>query len=298
MKTSIFLTATGAILAIASPLLQERNLHTATDVVIEWVTVTVTAGAKPTVFGPGRKLRKSSTTSTTSTTPAPVPEPAPVTVAAIPEPETTPPPAPVEVPVTTEAPAPAPTTAAAKVEPVATQVAPASGDYQDTALYHHNRHRFNHSADALSWGQTYADYAEQVANTCKFAHDLTPGGGGYGQNLAMYGTTSDPESLGASKALAMGVTGGWYNGEINKYPGSNYGNPNTDMSAFHEWGHYSQMVWKETQQVGCFTKYCPPGSMNDMGSWFTVCNYYPPGNMGGGYAANVLPPQGQDTIVV
>ncbi|KAM7189346.1 hypothetical protein V8F33_010125 [Rhypophila sp. PSN 637] len=60
----------------------------------------------------------------------------------------------------------------------------------------------------------------------------------------------------ADKAMASGVNGGWYNCEINKYPRSNYGKPNPDTSAFHDWGHFSQMVWKGCKQVGRCTQYC------------------------------------------
>jgi hypothetical protein len=37
------------------------------------------------------------------------------------------------------------------------------------------------------------------------------------------------------------------------------------------------MIWKGTQKVGCATHFCAPGTMNSMGSWYTVCNYYPAG---------------------
>ncbi|KAI7741612.1 hypothetical protein M8C21_026859 [Ambrosia artemisiifolia] len=37
-------------------------------------------------------------------------------------------------------------------------------------------------------------------------------------------------------------------------------------------GHYTQMIWKKTQKVGCGRTKC------DDGSYIVVCNYDPPGN--------------------
>jgi hypothetical protein len=92
----------------------------------------------------------------------------------------------------------------------------------------------------------------------------------------MYGAT-DAEGLGASTCAAQAITNMWYNGELNQYPSGGYGG-NPDMSGFHDWGHYSQVVWAGTNKVGCATQYCPPGTMfGGMGAWYTVCNYGPPG---------------------
>lgn len=57
---------------------------------------------------------------------------------------------------------------------VATPSAPAAtpSDLASTAVYHHNIHRTNNSAPAMTWGSTYAGYAATVAASCKFAHDL------------------------------------------------------------------------------------------------------------------------------
>lgn len=56
----------------------------------------------------------------------------------------------------------------------AAQDAPAASptDLASTAVYHHNIHRANNSAPAMTWGSTYAGYAATVAASCKFAHDL------------------------------------------------------------------------------------------------------------------------------
>lgn len=79
-------------------------------------------------------------------------------------------------------------------------------------------------------------------------------------------------------AIAQAITQMWYNGEVDLYPSSSYGQANPDFSNFEGWGHYSQMVWVGSTQVGCAAQYCPAGTMEpSMAAWFSVCNYYPAG---------------------
>lgn len=126
-----------------------------------------------------------------------------------------------------------------------------------------------------------------------FSRDI--GGGGYGQNLGMAGGTNAASASGTNEG-AKAVTNQWYNGEVNDYPGYG-GEPN--MGSFGQWGHFSALVWAGTTRVGCVTKLCRAGSaMGSMDSWYTVCNYGPPGNVGGAYAANVKRPQGQANVIV
>lgn len=116
------------------------------------------------------------------------------------------------------------------------------------------------------------------------------GGGGYGQNLAMWGSTNNPEAFGATGSVARAASNGWYNGELNDFPSSDYGKDSPNMANFSKWGHYSQLIWKETKKVGCATHFCPAGTMYDnMGSWYTVCNYYPAG-MFSAAKPNLSPP--------
>ena len=184
MKSSVLLATCGAILATAGPILQGRRLFTKTDVVVQYVTVTVTDGDTATVFDrPGTRPKITLTTSTaaepstTSEAPAPPPPAStsePVAQAApVPTPEPSPEPAPVvesSAPVAQAAqpssePAPAPVTTTAQA------AAAQPTDYSSTALYHHNIHRFNHSAGALEWSDEHAGFAQTLADTCNFAHD-------------------------------------------------------------------------------------------------------------------------------
>lgn len=164
-----------------------------------------------------------------------------------------------------------------------------SSDYQQGILDAHNIHRANHSVSGLAWDDRMASIAAQIAASCVYAHDTSTGGGGYGQNIGAGSPPSDIPSM---------ISDLMYNDEINYYPG--YGGE-PDMSNFHLWGHFSQIVWKSTTSVGCATQYCPGGLANTGGGvspYFTVCNYSPPGNFGGQYGANVLAPLGQPTFSI
>jgi len=149
----------------------------------------------------------------------------------------------------------------------------------------------------MSWLDEIATYAENTANTCNFAHDMTQGSGGYGQNLAMWATSDNAAALGEAGAIGMATHDMWYNGEFNGFLPSYYGEDSPDMSNFESWGHFSQLVWKDSNQLGCYAKLCAKGTMySDMDAWFMVCNYRPAGNMGGSYGDNVLKPLGEATV--
>jgi hypothetical protein len=80
------------------------------------------------------------------------------------------------------------------------------------------------------------------------------------------------------------ITELFYNNEVGNFDGLyGQGTPSNinDGSAFDGWGHFSQIVWKSTTQIGCATYDCSGrGLANTGGSvppHFTVCNYKPAG---------------------
>jgi uncharacterized protein YkwD len=130
----------------------------------------------------------------------------------------------------------------------------------------HNRVRARHCAGPLTWSPKLAAVAQQWANSlrdkgCMFGHS----NGAYGENLAA-GTTGtlDPEAV-----VKM-----WYD-EV-----AHYRFPNGGFSA--QTGHFTQVVWRGTTQVGCGRSQC-----KDMDIW--VCEYDPAGNWEGQYRENVRP---------
>ncbi|KAF8862673.1 PR-1-like protein, partial [Acephala macrosclerotiorum] len=157
-------------------------------------------------------------------------------------------------------------------------------DYQSTAIYHHAKHRANHSASALEWDDTLATYALATANTCVFAHDMTEGVGGYGQNLAAYGTSGDVSSLDKSTLVADAITNQWYYGEAANVP---YGQDSPATSNVPEFLHFTAVVWEATTKVGCATVECAAGTIFSYASLYTVCDYSSEGNVLGTFIANV-----------
>lgn len=149
----------------------------------------------------------------------------------------------------------------------ATNNAPVDGPAA-AMLAAHNRYRRDHCAPPLRWSEKLARVAQTWADTlnkrgCVFEHSPDSR---YGENLAFY---SPPQSADAST-----VVSGWYK-EIAKY---NFKKPGFSF----ETGHFTQVVWKRTTELGCAMTTC-----NNAAIW--VCNYNPPGNFRRQYRDNVAP---------
>ncbi|KFZ06970.1 hypothetical protein V501_06901 [Pseudogymnoascus sp. VKM F-4519 (FW-2642)] len=330
MRSSAIVLAGLSALALAAPVQKRAYV---TDVVIDYVTVFVTEGLSTTKTSSSVVPTTTSTPPVVtptivapvltdaifleSTTPEPIPTPTPTPEPIVETPTPTPTP---EAPVTTQAPqqavvvdtTPAVTTPVVQETPVqaapvvqttaaaAPVASPAGTDYKSAVLFHHNVHRTNHSAPALTYSDELAGYAAQLAKTCVFKHDTSIGGGGYGQNLAQSGSSGDEKSRDPATISGGAISNQWYNGELPLFDPSMYGKNDPDMSNFHSWGHFSQVVWKGTGTVGCATVFCDTGSpmfSAPFSGWYTVCNYGSPGNVGGQYAANVLKPLGKSAVV-
>ena len=148
-------------------------------------------------------------------------------------------------------------------------------DQQSAFMRVHNDARAEVGVTPLMWDPTLAAYAQewanQLAKSGKFEHRPN---GKYGENLAGFHPPDGPDS-GARMWL----------GEKKDYRGERIDNRN-----FMKVGHYTQMVWRQTQRVGYgFAK-------NAKGMWVLVANYEPAGNMigehpyAGGANVAVAPP--------
>jgi hypothetical protein len=85
-----------------------------------------------------------------------------------------------------------------------------------------------------------------------------------GENIA----AATPNTL-----TTMGVVQNW----ASESAGYDYGRNTCAPSKMC--GHYTQIVWRATTQVGCATARCNQNSPFGSGQWqFWVCNYSPPGN--------------------
>jgi len=136
-----------------------------------------------------------------------------------------------------------------------------SADDAKTLLTLHNQARAEVGTPPLSWSSDAAAYVQNwvdqlAATSCNLQHRQP---NQYGENLFMgsggYGVAD------ASKA---------WESEKNAYNGASL-----NMSNFSGVGHYTQMVWRSTAQVGCGKAMCSNGMI------MIGCNYNPPGNMMG-----------------
>lgn len=142
-------------------------------------------------------------------------------------------------------------------------VSPAmSADFAGQVLAAHNALRAQHGVPALKWSASIAKTAQAYADQCVFEHSGTD----LGENLAT-GTTG-------AYSPAQFVND-WYS-EIANY---DFGAGTGDDT-----GHFTQVIWKSTKQVGCGLAQC---SGNDI----LVCQYSPAGNYDGEYIDNVPPKQ-------
>lgn len=139
----------------------------------------------------------------------------------------------------------------------------------DALTAEHNRWRSRVGVPDLKWSDKLADVAQDWADTlkkegCGFYHS----GNGYGENLFM----SSALMYSDGRRELVNVTpkdavDSWGN-EVKDY---NY----ADNSCSGVCGHYTQVVWKDTKEVGCARTVC------DDKSQIWVCSYTPAGNIVG-----------------
>lgn len=131
----------------------------------------------------------------------------------------------------------------------------------------HNGYRAKHCAPPLAWSPELAKVAQSWANElqrqgCAFEHSNQQT---YGENLA----GGSRGALDPKATVAM-----WYD-EVKTY---DFAGGGFSM----ETGHFTQVVWTTTTQVGCGWVTCKQMDI-------IVCNYNPPGNWEGQYKQHVLP---------
>ncbi|KAJ5963937.1 uncharacterized protein N7479_003813 [Penicillium vulpinum] len=105
--------------------------------------------------------------------------------------------------------------------------------FKDDMLKVTNEYRANHDADPLRWNETLADYSRKWAEACIWKHSKSS----YGENLA-FGFDNVSAAV-----IAWGDEGDMYN----------FGKP---TGFTEETGHFTQLVWKDTTQVGCAAVNC------------------------------------------
>jgi pathogenesis-related protein 1 len=161
--------------------------------------------------------------------------------------------------------------AAEASQPVTEEAATESGEPElespmAAVLDAHNRARAEHCAPPLEWSEELAGAAaawgqELAGRGCPLAHSQ----GGLGENLfAATAGSRGPDH----------VVQAW----LSERDAFDFERGGFSM----ETGHFTQVVWKGTERVGCATREC-----DGLDLW--ICNYDPPGNIRGGYRENVSP---------
>ena len=118
----------------------------------------------------------------------------------------------------------------------------------------------------LTWSTSLAATAQALANQCVYAHSGTAG---LGENIAAAAPQSDRSTASAQDWASEFA---FYNHAANS------------CTAGQQCGHYTQMVWSTTTQVGCGMAQCSvnsPFAGPNFQQWTLVfCNYSPAGNNG------------------
>ena len=121
---------------------------------------------------------------------------------------------------------------------------------------------------SLAWNDRVAQTAREWAAGCNFSHNAHRGA--LGENLFAT-SVADPREA-AEQAVASWVA-----------ERKNYDYAKNRCAEGKACGHYTQVVWHATRQLGCAVAACTSGSpFKADGAWtLVVCNYDPPGNVVG-----------------
>jgi pathogenesis-related protein 1 len=133
----------------------------------------------------------------------------------------------------------------------------------------HNAYRTEVGVPALTWSDDLAKFAQDWANelalnrSCQLSHrpddENDPWNQKYGENIYLGGGSNWTPTV-------LDAVASW--GEEKKDFDVNTKNCKDGSVC----GHYTQMIWKNTNEVGCGISVCPDGNV------IVVCNYNPSGN--------------------
>jgi pathogenesis-related protein 1 len=136
----------------------------------------------------------------------------------------------------------------------------------------HNNWRSQVNIPRLHWSPTIAELAQSYADSLKSNEDCQPSHSATDLGENLFWASPITYSDGRSEFLPMTparVIDDW-GGEKDDYDSAS----NT-CAIGKVCGHYTQMVWKSTTEIGCGKAVCPDNSQ----IW--VCNYRPAGNIVG-----------------
>jgi pathogenesis-related protein 1 len=115
----------------------------------------------------------------------------------------------------------------------------------------------------VRWSNELAATAQAWADRCKFEHSQ---GSAFGENLAARTHMAAPAEIVADWASEA----------------ADYDYARDRCAPGKVCGHYTQMVWRSSTQIGCGVAQCSTNSPFGDGDWVMwVCNYSPAGNYTG-----------------
>lgn len=173
----------------------------------------------------------------------------------------------------------APTTTTSSPSTSSSTSPPASAQYTSDALFESailnstNTYRAHYNASSLTWNASLATYASAYAAQCIFNHSHSPTGGGGGENIA------EGYDNATAAVEAWGEEGRRY--DFHNPNDGDGGKKGDDGST----GHFSQLVWRSTESVGCGRGECR--GRNGVPGWLVVCEYWPAGNVEGEFGEEV-----------
>jgi hypothetical protein len=127
----------------------------------------------------------------------------------------------------------------------------------------HNKYRQEVRVPTLKWSDSLAASAQQWANRLASTNTFQHSSSNYGENIwagtkGAFSQTRMVESWGSEKQFFI----------------PNRAFPNTCNGGWQKCGHYTQIIWKNTKEVGC-------GIASGAKMDYFVCQYNPPGNFQG-----------------
>lgn len=128
--------------------------------------------------------------------------------------------------------------------------------FQSDCFNQHNIVRSKEKRPLLTWSQPVASSAQVWANYLIAKNLFQHSHNQYGENLYL--------EINGDRSCRAAVNA-WYAEK------PNYHNEVIPQGNFQSYGHYTQLIWRNTKQVGC-------ASASSGGKQITVCQYNPPGN--------------------
>jgi len=134
----------------------------------------------------------------------------------------------------------------------------------------------------LKWNDELATIAQMWADQCTFGHDTSRNkldGTYVGQNAYFKGSSTKKDKTTLMSEVGSEATLAWYNEVVS--PG--FSSSHVDPFVFsYDAGHYTQVVWAETEEVGCgWTYYAEQVGPFLAYKSLTICNYAKGGNFAG-----------------